>query len=869
MDIGRIQSSLASATQETTFALANANFDFSLIRYEAPAEYKELGRALAKKKRFEAEDGPAHTTASRLGSLFHSILPETPNLIRAYGTRASEIATSPIVNPRGTEEHGPFKDYIGVDGTSIWAAATSSPAAIAAHLLACMIACCWKPDEATAIWMEIVSERKRRLEEKANEVGGGIELTEAITYRLSLDKDQLANWDASARAWLMAANDAPVVNSRQKAVRALLNKLNASVSSQQDVYTSVIEAWKLSLDTLEKVICGMSYSVHDGAVVLALMSWHLYPDLVVLGSRTLEISQKDNLVKPGGIITIGLTAPAIGGTSKYTGVHWSLSLGHLRYYGTGQRTSRSLVTLPSGNSRFTYDEFVLVILGALIGNWCQQEKISMESAIDFIKLVVTRFEESLAGAFDSEVTQHALGKSWIYVIRKAIHSCNTKSFDQTALKFLNLGRRHPNFVSKGRFRVNYRLFGLDTLRFVEALKDPNDQDAFLANSFKRLKGRLNSSFKCCILRLSKSTATGGKVLYYSTFSIDDLENHEEGDDVIQKIEPDGGYLINSTPGSIVTHDINANSRMLLWFRPPQPIVKHLHSLVINEESYRDGGQPGFRFGKLAETQQEIIYIARLAETINTGHWDDIPQSYEEIQQCLREKPLDPNRLIRLVNKSSTFRFLQFLAIGADIYSELPGATISPGILGTKGEFRRLCDKLVSLNFYDDPYERNTSILIPRPKITCEDAFRLVAFFETGHDLEKELSAMSSPDWTRVLAISIQDTLYIDSGILGDPTAQIRSRYKLRRVRGNVGRPGLTLIGWLSNLPKMECKGSDLTRWQVVNHNPFDGKLEDYFGSTSLHLRFTGYARELDFGAHNRISNGAIVDATVSAYDTGE
>jgi hypothetical protein len=76
--IGKIQASLASATQETTLALANANFDFSLVKIEAPAEYRELGLALHEKKRSEAENGSVHITAQRLGSLFHSILPETP-----------------------------------------------------------------------------------------------------------------------------------------------------------------------------------------------------------------------------------------------------------------------------------------------------------------------------------------------------------------------------------------------------------------------------------------------------------------------------------------------------------------------------------------------------------------------------------------------------------------------------------------------------------------------------------------------------------------------------------------------------------------------------------------------------------------------
>ncbi|KAI0149554.1 hypothetical protein GGR57DRAFT_224806 [Xylariaceae sp. FL1272] len=149
--ISKIQASLAQTTQETTFALANANFDFSLIKITAPEEYKALSLALPDKKRSEAEHGSIHVTARRLGSLFHTVLPKTPKLMEAYGKRASEIAQSFNTNSQPPESYGPFQEYVGVDGTSIWAAATSSPAAIACHLLACMLACCWRPEEATAM----------------------------------------------------------------------------------------------------------------------------------------------------------------------------------------------------------------------------------------------------------------------------------------------------------------------------------------------------------------------------------------------------------------------------------------------------------------------------------------------------------------------------------------------------------------------------------------------------------------------------------------------------------------------------------------------------------------------------------------------
>jgi hypothetical protein len=54
--------------------------------------------------------------------------------MRAYGLRASEIAQSPGADPK-LKEDGPFQDYVGVDGTTIWAATTSSLTAIACKMV--------------------------------------------------------------------------------------------------------------------------------------------------------------------------------------------------------------------------------------------------------------------------------------------------------------------------------------------------------------------------------------------------------------------------------------------------------------------------------------------------------------------------------------------------------------------------------------------------------------------------------------------------------------------------------------------------------------------------------------------------------------
>ena len=196
--LGRFAISLASGVQETTIALANISFDFAMIRLDAPKEYQGLGTTLSKKRKHDAEQGSVHATARRLGALFADDMPLIPNLSRAYGLRASEIAEDPSFNPAGGIADGPLAGHVGADGTSIWAAATSGRGALHVHLLACFLARMWSAPEATAIWSELVIARKAVLEESLR----GLEFqTSALTAsQIEVSQESLAEWDASARS---------------------------------------------------------------------------------------------------------------------------------------------------------------------------------------------------------------------------------------------------------------------------------------------------------------------------------------------------------------------------------------------------------------------------------------------------------------------------------------------------------------------------------------------------------------------------------------------------------------------------------------------------------------------------------------------
>ena len=196
--IGKLSIGAVNGAQEAILTFANMNFDFSLIKFEAPTEYGLLGRSLSLKRKLDAEEGKTHATARQLGALFADDLPSIPNLSKAYGLRVSEIAERPELNPRGDKSDGPLAEYVGADGTSIWAAATSGSSALAAHLLACLLARIWSPSEATSIWSELVSARKDVLQGRLDEQQCPMSIVAAC--RIELAREKLAEWDASARS---------------------------------------------------------------------------------------------------------------------------------------------------------------------------------------------------------------------------------------------------------------------------------------------------------------------------------------------------------------------------------------------------------------------------------------------------------------------------------------------------------------------------------------------------------------------------------------------------------------------------------------------------------------------------------------------
>jgi hypothetical protein len=96
--------------------------------------------------------------------------------------------------------------------------------------------------------------------------------------------------------------------------------------------------------------------------------------------------------------------------------------------------------------------------------------------------------------------------------------------------------------------------------------------------------------------------------------------------------------------------------------------------------------------------------------------------------------------------------------------------------------------------------------------------------------------------------------------------EVPAPYELKRVLGNVGRPGITMLVPPKN-PIMRPK--DPSSWRVVSNSDFNGRAEDHFGKTSLHLSFTEYYVPLYQNAgHGQDNQIFFLESVVSVHDSG-
>ncbi|KAI4257518.1 MAG: hypothetical protein L6R42_005605 [Xanthoria sp. 1 TBL-2021] len=481
--IGRVTTALAAAHNENQVSLFNLNLDFTLFRVPTPPQFDGIGSIISSKRKENAESGPSHQTARKLGALFDGTLPEIPELIKAYGVRASEIAQSKQFRTTDQRAKEIFAEQLGADTTSIWAAVTSGEAAIAVHLLACMLARVFSGPIATSVWVEIVAERKIQIAEKQKAANFPSSHDAAMmASRQNFTREELAQWDNSARSWIQCGD--LVMEKQHSEMLNMLDTAKLMVNREKNTFRSVMTAWKDALKAMNCLISGMPQRVQNGAILLGLSAWHLYPDLVLLSSARPPVRQKDPLISHLGVLTIGLEDSSLSDAP----VVWSLPLAYMRYYGEPK-----LITGIAGrsNTRITMDLFAYIVLGSVVTPWVTSAFVpDPSSAIgilqkfsSFAKTTLTKPSNSTARNYPgfNENAQHFAKTSWIGQLLLAAESYEINDNEterSTAMKLIALGGRHKNFLCPASSHPA-PLFGLtDFSQTLGLMKDAESRVAF-------------------------------------------------------------------------------------------------------------------------------------------------------------------------------------------------------------------------------------------------------------------------------------------------------------------------------------------------------------------------------------------------------
>ena len=481
---GRAIASGVTNIAEITPTLVNLNFNFALHQVEAPVEFEGVGQALSHLRRAEAEAGRSHMTARILGALFISIAPKTPKLFSLYGLRASDISRSPIVNPSRGQQYGFFSNRVGADATTIWASATSGPGAIAVHLLACMLARIWDASEATSIWMEIVKHRSENILCGLEE-GHMSNFSDVAAAKNTLSRQQLAEWDASARAWLHAADR--VKAHEQKQLMLILDNISQYVNSVQGTFESVIKAWQDSLTVFEALVNGVSQKAKSGEILLALSAWHLYPDLMIVEPFPKTIKQKDFLLPSCGILTVGLHR-----VEEQGGVCWSLPLAQLRHYGAPVTRKRTVNSV----QRLTLEEFAQAFLGAFLHGWGDRgtKTSDMIRWLQKVRRILATLTEPDHYPALNDLCSHETS-SWLGILFDTSEICQ-QAFDigdESPKQILRLGRRYAEVFLGKPLQGPY--FGLSEKgRFVSCTRTEDDSIQVLREAAAKLPGRPGQMF---------------------------------------------------------------------------------------------------------------------------------------------------------------------------------------------------------------------------------------------------------------------------------------------------------------------------------------------------------------------------------------
>lgn len=907
--------SIVSGANENILALAHAKFDFSLVKVEVHPDFTQIGPALTPTRRWEAEDGSQHKIAQRLAVLFEDLIPSIPRLISAYGKRVSEILKTPGVNPEGQSSHGPFKDYIGADGTAIWAAATSGTSAIAVYLLAALLAHTWDGKHAVSIWVELIETRKKHIIE-AFERHEIVSQSSLLGAKQEFSREELAKWDTSARAWLQCTEKAKNWERHQHTL--ISRNITLPFAHAATTYEKVVLSWKYAMTGLEDLLCERPQMITNAALMLAFQAWSLYPDMIVLGKEAVHVQFNDALIPPNGVATIG----SLEHTNSVGSSRWSLTLSHLRYYG------RPKPVLSKGDpSRIPANTLRFIAFGALLGFW----HISMNETCTAAAFVVEIWKR--LGKSD-----HALGKikskylpwfAYLEATAQKLHQARGEKLEEYKQAVYWGQRRATNLLERNP-RKRQPFFGLTSEDVLSGLSKNDDAEcgiAYLRNFAAELgvtysngfivyvfheNDRLNSqsyalefaSVAPCPILKDGPVAEGARSYHGRWFVTNDVPTttgkcepsfkpvSAENEQIIYQKSPcfrprherDRGRM--SLPYFFHTCGKHDYAAATIGTEPVSSVPCNCVDDFIVIFGNSDIGlfvKKSFlhhytRTDFFQKLQRGIRRHLRPAEALARFQNQNISETMLWNFLCLVDPAMLPQFQGGRSQSGHSFKALKFIAEGEvhseDLSRSLRALTVASTLFETFGDIS-VSPAVISTPIHLAPWvpeksPRSVENLdlsccaedqsLIRPDLlkspTLMETFSCIAYLETG-------TAFVDPkDLRLVFALCCGNSIYVARRILTDPAEEVQNP-EVHHLVGNVGRAGISFLV-APNRPEIREIGYN---YRVVNHAPYDNKREDSFQSTSLHLSFSNWCSPLDVDSGRTIDKDInFVESMIQVYE---
>jgi hypothetical protein len=624
--------------------------------------------------------------------------------------------------------------------------------------------------------------------------------------------------------------------------------------------------------------------------------------LTVLGTEPKHIIQKDKLIPESSIVTVGLQGSHSSRYTTASGITWTIPLARLKYYGRPE-ISTSNVGISSGRAPF--HTLIQIALGSLICAW-GEDTTNLTRLAEFFAALTERcaFEASLPGQWhDDRIRSPRAHAHWSKMFADELKTYTIlRDVEQMEFaRYVNLGRRRfKNFVDKVR---TPSFLGLcNTSTFMSALTT-EEKIAYLRAYASQNQSQLN--FTNAIVLYRDGLSSGIASVLPQSFGFSDnqrVHNHRrwillhnmsqhdlgiQGNDT-ESVTPSGsmqnpavhtlvaagehsthlmdktlepcGFLPSGTivnPNSGKTFDIYSNQGAppsVLQWKPLQAEV-NLEALekVMKEQSDTEVSAQhisGWRISS-ARSQYENTKFRLLTHTGSTAIYVPVSQwepnvtlttSLDFMAGQIAKLSVHADSITRILNKSlaePTLLSLNMLSKAAKIYSTMRAASIDLTVAS---------DPLHSARWLScETYPATTALA---------STFACICRFDSGIDLPPS-------SFTGAMGISSNDVIYVCDGLLDFP---IKNDGGVRCVPGNIGKPGVCVLTSPSDLDVRDS----LDDWNLINHFPFDGKMEDSFYTTSLHLRLTGAELTLDVGRRGNLFDEAkYVDAVVQVYDRGQ